>query len=267
MQSNPSHITIVFIADIVGKPGLTATANAMNRIIDTYNPDLIIANGENSASGKGLTEKIAHQIFELGINIITSGNHIWNKSKVFPLLDTNPFILRPLNYPPNVPGHGSCIYEFDSENKLAILNLQGRTFMQSIDCPFRSIDKEIKKLKKKGVKSIFVDFHAEATAEKIAMGWYLDGRVSAVIGTHTHVQTADEKILPKGTAYITDVGMTGSTDSVIGMDKEIALNRFIRQIPFYYKIAANENNLEFCGVAISINLDTSFANSIERFIL
>lgn len=267
MQNNSSHISIVFIADIVGKPGLTATANSMNKVIDTYEPDLIIANGENSAAGKGLTEKIAYQIFDLGINIITSGNHIWNKNKVYPLLDSNPFILRPLNYPPHVPGHGSCIYEFDSKRKLAVVNLQGRTFMQTIDCPFRIIDKEINELKKNGVESILVDFHAEATAEKIAMGWYLDGRVSAVIGTHTHVQTADEKILPQGTAYISDVGMTGPTNSVIGMDIETALNRFIKQIPFYYKIASNENNLEFCGVAISLNLETSLAESIERFIL
>jgi len=264
MQNNNSNINIVFIADIIGEPGLNATASSIDQIIDKYKPKLIIANGENSASGKGLTEKIAYQFFELGINIITSGNHIWNKKSVFPVLDTNPYILRPLNYPPDVPGHGSCIYEISANEKLAVINLQGRTFMQPIDCPFRSIDKEIKNLKKKGINSIIVDFHAEATAEKIAMGWYLDGRVSAVIGTHTHVQTADDKILPNGTAYITDVGMTGPSDSVIGMDKEIALNRFIKQIPFYYKIA-KYGDLIFCGVVISIDLRTSLANSIKRF--
>ncbi len=178
-------------------------------------------------------------------------------------MDTNPNILRPLNYPPQVPGHGSCIYEIKTGDKIAVINIQGRTFMQAIDCPFRGIDREIKKLHKQGVNLIIVDFHAEATAEKIAMAWYLNGRVSAVIGTHTHVQTADEQILSQGTAYITDVGMTGSSDSVIGMDKEVAINRFIQQIPFYYKIAKN-GNLIFCGVVISIDSNTSKANSIER---
>ncbi len=264
MRNNDSNINVILIADVVGDPGLTATSRSIETIIDRYNPQLIIANGENSASGKGLTEKIVYQLFELGINVITSGNHIWNKKKIFPLLDTNPYILRPLNYPPNVPGHGSCIYEITSDKKIAVINLQGRTFMQSIDCPFRSIDQEIKKLNKRGIYTIIIDFHAEATAEKIAMGWYLDGRVSAVIGTHTHVQTADERILPEGTAYITDVGMTGSSDSVIGMDKDVALNRFIKQIPYYYKIS-NEGELKFCGVSISINFDTSHAESIERF--
>jgi len=264
MQNSNSNLNVILIADIVGDPGIKALSRSIDTVIEKYKPQLIIANGENSASGKGLTEKIAYQFFELGINVITSGNHIWNKKKIFPLLDTNPYILRPLNYPPNVPGHGSCIYEISSNQKIAIINLQGRTFMHSIDCPFRSIDKEIEKIHKKEINSIIIDFHAEATAEKIAMGWYLDGRVSAVIGTHTHVQTADERILPAGTAYITDIGMTGSTNSVIGMDKDVALNRFIKQIPFYYKIG-DEGELKFCGVFVSINPDTSQAECIERF--
>lgn len=262
MQNN-NNINIMFIADIVGKPGLEITRHHINNIIDENNIHLVIANGENGASGKGLTEKILFDYFDMGINIITSGNHIWNKKEIFPFMDTNSNILRPLNYPPNLPGQGTCIFKLSSGIKIAVINLQGRTFMQSIDCPFRVIDKEICRLNKIGIKIILIDFHAEATAEKIALGWFLDGRVSALIGTHTHVQTADEQILPNGTAYISDIGMTGSFNSVIGMNKEIAIKRFIEQIPYYYKIAYGDEMI--CGVCITIDSVSSRANSIKRF--
>jgi metallophosphoesterase (TIGR00282 family) len=257
-----SYINILFIADIIGRPGFEIVEKHIHTLFHKYSIDLVIANGENGTVGKGLTAKVVQLYFELGINVITSGNHIWNRNKLFPLLETEPNLLRPLNYPPECPGHGSCVVELQSDSNVGIINLQGRSFMYSIDCPFRTVDLEIKRLKSEGIKIIIIDFHAEATAEKIALGWYLDGRVSAVIGTHTHVQTADERILPNGTAYITDVGMTGPFDSVIGMDKEVSINRFIKQIPQPYKIA--QDDLKFCGLLLTINKDTGKAHSISR---
>lgn len=224
---------------------------------------LTIANGENSAEGKGMTPQIAQSLFDIGIDVITSGNHIWNKKNLFPVLDQNPYILRPLNYPQGCPGHGSCILEIEKGVHVGVINLQGRSFMYPIDCPFRSMDEEIQRMQERNVQTIVLDFHAEATAEKIAMGWYLDGRVSAVIGTHSHVQTADERILPKGTAYITDAGMTGAFDSVIGMDKNSAIQRFLTQLPIPYKIAYDDPKC--CGVIVSMDQNSGKANSISRF--
>ncbi|RMF58651.1 MAG: TIGR00282 family metallophosphoesterase [Calditrichaeota bacterium] len=254
-------MNVLFIADIVGKPGLEITAKLFPRLKEKYKIDLCIANGENGCDGKGLTVKIARNYFNLGIDVITSGNHIWDNRDIYDTLKTDRRILRPLNYPDGNLGHGSTVVETADHVKVGVVNLQGRTFMFSIDCPFKLGLEEVKKLQKV-TNIIIVDFHAEATAEKIALGWYLDGRVSAVIGTHTHVPTADERVLPNGTAYITDVGMTGPFDSVIGLKKEVAIRRFLHQTPVRYKMA--EDNLRFCAVLVSIDRESGKATRIER---
>jgi len=258
-----SQIHILYIADIIGTLGYEVTSSFIGEVKKKYHIQLTIANGENSASGKGMTARIAQSFFDIGIDVITSGNHIWDKNKFYPVLDENPKILRPLNYPPSCPGHGSFVAQTIENDRVGVINLQGRSFMYPIDCPFRSADREVQRLQNEGVKIILVDFHAEASAEKMALGWYLDGRVSGVIGSHTHVQTADEKILPGGTAYITDAGMTGPFDSVIGMDKEVAIRRFLTQLPVHYKMA-NEDP-RFCGVIIGIDKESGKSQSISRF--
>lgn len=255
------QINILFIADIVGTPGLKIVKENIKRIKEEYKIDFCIANGENGAGGKGLTEKIANEFFETGINVITSGNHIFEKSALFRFLNQNHRILRPINYPLSNHGHGSLIATVDGGVKIGVINAQGRTFMFPIDCPFRRVSEEINRISKI-TPIIIVDFHAEATAEKMALGWYLNGRVSAIIGTHTHVQTADERILDRGTAFITDVGMTGPYDSVIGLKKEVAIQRFLTQIPSRYQIA--ESDTRFCGVVITVRTTDGKATAIER---
>lgn len=259
-----NEINVLFIADIVGKPGLNIVQKYISELKNKYKIHFCIANGENGAGGKGLTRKIANTYFDLGIDVITSGNHIFEKSNIFKQLADDKRLLRPLNYPPTNSGKGSHIALVENGVKIAVISLQGRTFMYPIDCPFRSISEELNHLSQT-TKIIVVDFHAEATAEKLAMGWYLNGKVSAVIGTHTHVQTADERILDKGTAYITDAGMTGPYDSVIGLKKEIAIRRFIDQTPSYYQVA--EGDPKFCGVIIKIEKSTGKAIHIERIYL
>lgn len=261
MSKNNNEINVLFIADIIGKPGLEIAAKLLPGLKDKYKSDLCIANGENGCEGKGLTQAIARQYFSMGIDVITSGNHIWDNRDIFELLASNNRILRPLNYPEGNFGIGSTIVETASGYKIGVINLQGRTFMYAIDCPFKRGLTEARRLQK-DTNIIIVDFHAEATAEKVAMGWYLDGKVSAVIGTHTHVPTADERILPEGTAYITDVGMTGPFDSVIGLKKEIAIKRFLHQTPERYKPA--EGNLRLCAAAVTIEHSTGKATRIER---
>jgi len=257
-------INVLFIADIVGKPGLEITTKMLPGLKEKYHIDFCIANGENGCEGKGLTEKIARQYFGIGIDVITSGNHIWYNWDIFDSLKTNPRILRPLNYPDGNHGHGSTVVEIRDNLKIAVLNLQGRTFMFPIECPFRKGAEEVKRLRRE-TNMIIVDFHAEATAEKIALGWHLDGKVSAVLGTHTHVPTADERILPNGTAYMTDVGMTGPIDSVIGLKKELAIKRFMHQTPVRYKPA--EENLQLCSTVVSIDEETGKATNIQRVIV
>lgn len=256
-------INILFIADIIGKPGLTIVKNVVKQLRAKYQIDFCIANGENGSAGKGLTEKIAQEYFNNGIDVITSGNHIFEKYGVQRLLNTNPKIIRPLNYPFGASGKGSLIATILDTVKIGIINIQGRTFMLPIDCPFRTIKEEINKMRSI-TPIIVVDFHAEATAEKMAMGWYLNGKVSAVIGTHTHIQTADETILDKGTAYITDVGMTGPYNSVIGMKKEVAIKRFIQQLPERYQPA--ETDLKFAGAVITIQTEDGKAKDIKRLL-
>lgn len=254
-------LSVLFIGDIVGKPGMNILQNNLGDFINKYNADFVIVNGENVVNGKGLSEKEADIIFGLGANIITTGNHIWENWKARPLLAKNDNVLRPLNYPSGNPGKGFKILKMDDFD-FAVLQLQGRTYMQSIDCPFKAADNALKFLSDK-TKNIFVDFHAEATAEKVAMGWHLDGRVSAVVGTHTHIQTADAQILPKGTAYLTDSGMTGPYDSVLGMRKDIALKRFTLQTAHKYEMA--NDDVRMAGVRLILDRDTGQALSIKPF--
>ncbi|MFH1715095.1 MAG: TIGR00282 family metallophosphoesterase [Elusimicrobiota bacterium] len=251
---------IIFIADIIGKPGRAVLSKELPLLIHEECPDLVIANGENAAAGFGITPDVAKELFENKIDVITLGNHTWDKKEVASLLD-DPGIVRPANYPEGVKGKGYTIVETKKGQKVGVLNLMGRVFMNSIDCPFKKADAVIEEIKKE-TQYIIVDVHAEATSEKNALGWYLDGRVSAVLGTHTHVQTSDDKILPRGTAYITDVGMTGSQDSVIGIKKEIIIEKFLKQVPIKYEV--NDKKLVLEGVIVNIDDKSGKAVSIKR---
>lgn len=224
----PDKLGVLFIGDIIGRPGRRALDRFLPRLKDKYAPDFVIANAENAAGGAGITEEIAAELLALA-DVLTSGNHIWDKKEAIPLLDREPRLLRPANYPPGNPGRGSCIVAKHGL-KAAVLNLQGRVFMEPLDCPFRTADEEVERLRAE-TPIVLVDFHAEATSEKQAMGWHLDGRASAVVGTHTHVPTADERVLPGGTAFITDVGMASGYNSVIGIQRGQALARFITSRP------------------------------------
>ena len=260
------EVKILFIADVIGEPGMRIFEKAMPYLKLKYSPEFIIVNGENTRNGKGLSEGLANKYFSLGVDVITSGNHIWDYSNFHKTLANPRYsnILRPLNYPEGVPGRGYCIKDSSLGKKIAVVNIQGRTFMQAIDCPFMKMKDIISKLKTQA-DIIFVDFHAEATAEKIAMGRFLDGQVSAIVGTHTHVQTADEEIFPKGTAFISDVGMTGPFDSVLGMKTEVALSRFKYQTPFRYEMASDDLRLN--GVLITADSETGKSTHIERIYL
>jgi metallophosphoesterase (TIGR00282 family) len=254
-------VKILFISDIVGKPGRQAVSMELHRIIDRYAVDIAVANGENAAGGFGLTEEIGKELFNQGINVITSGNHIWDKRESYDYINREPNIVRPANYPVGAPGHGSTIVTSPGGVKVAILNLEGRVFMNNLECPFRAADQEISRLKEI-TPVIVIDFHAEATSEKLALAWYLDGKVSAVIGTHTHVQTGDERLLPGGTAYITDAGMTGSFESVIGIKKELAIEKFLTQLPVRFEVAKKDIRLN--AVVIEIDEGSGKAMAIER---
>jgi metallophosphoesterase (TIGR00282 family) len=252
---------ILFIGDIVGTVGRAAIKALLPAVRDRLKIDFVVANGENAAGGFGITEKVATEIFGLGVNIMTSGNHIWDKKEAVPYIAKESRIIRPVNYPPGVPGCGSVVATLPSGAKLGIVNISGRVFMSSIDCPFRVGKEEIERVRKE-TKCIIVDFHAEATSEKIAFGYYIDGKVSAVVGTHTHVQTADEKILPGGTAYITDVGMTGPEISVIGIEKEQIIERFLLQMPRKFETARGSGILS--AVAVEIDDSTGKSTAIQR---
>jgi metallophosphoesterase (TIGR00282 family) len=254
-------LNILLIADIVGKPGRWAVSQILPELKRTHQIDFTIANVENAAGGFGLTKEIAQKIRHYGVDCLTSGNHIWDRKDIFPYLNETLRILRPANYPPGVPGRGTAIFDLENDFKIGVMNIQGKVYIKEIDCPFRIADREIEKIREQ-TKIIVLDLHAEATSEKIALGWYLDGKVSAVLGTHTHVQTADEMILPRGTAYITDVGMTGAHDSVIGITKEDAIARFLTQIPRRFTLA--KNDIKFCGALVKIDPDSGKALSIER---
>jgi len=243
-------MNVLFIGDVVGAPGRRALEELLSRVVDRHFIDLVITNGENASGGLGITPVIADQLLALGIDVLTSGNHIWKHKEILPYLAGTDRLLRPGNYPPETPGQGLCLVETAAGEKAAVLNLEGRVFMNPLECPFRTADRLLSSIPPQ-VKIIIVDMHAEATSEKQAMGWHLDGRVSAVVGTHTHVQTADERILPGGTGYITDAGMTGPVDSVIGMKREIILERFLSQLPQPFKVATQ--NIQLQGVILKID--------------
>ncbi len=260
---------ILFIGDIFGRPGRTIVKERLASLVRDNAIDLVIANGENSAAGFGITPQLAEELFELGIDVLTTGNHVWDKREIvdyFEAADGNPHspakrLLRPANYASGLPGWG--VYEGQKRNvPFAVINLQGRVFMASNDDPFRTVDQLLKQIQ---AKIIFVDIHAEATSEKISMGWYLDGRVTVVVGTHTHVPTADERVLPGGTAYITDVGMTGPFDSVIGVKKELVISRFLNNMPARFEAATGDVRL--CAVVVECDDTTGRAKDIKRVML
>ncbi len=254
-------VKILFVGDIVGKPGRQALSRELHRLVDRHTIDIVIANGENAAGGFGLTAEVAKELFGHGIHLLTGGNHIWDKKEQVSFILSDPRIIRPANYPDGAPGVGSAILKTPGGVKVAILNLEGRVFMKSLECPFLVADREIKRLRQE-TPIIFVDFHAEATSEKSALGWYLDGRISALVGTHTHVQTADERILTQGTGFLTDAGMTGSFDSVIGMGKEETIHRFLTQLPAKFEVAKKDIRLN--AVVIGVDETSGKAVSIER---
>jgi len=254
-------MNILFIGDIVGSPGREIIKNLLPKLKEEYKLDFVIANAENAAGGSGITPKVAQELFDYGVSVLTSGDHIWKKREIFQIIESDTRILRPLNLPPGAPGRGLGVFKADNGVKVGVINLQGRVFMEAIECPFRTGIKAQEALSKE-TKVIIVDVHAEATSEKVALGWYLDGRVSGVLGTHTHIQTADEKVLPLGCAYITDVGMTGPYDSVIGRRIEDVLSRFITSVPTRFEVSSG--NCQLHGVVLDIDEVTGKARSILR---
>ncbi len=253
-------LKLLFFGDIIGRPGRNGLKRCLSYLKEKYQPSLIAGNGENSAGGIGVTEKVGKELFS-SVDVLTSGNHVWDKKEALDYLDQEPRLIRPANYPPPCPGRGACTVEDPKGRKVAFLNLQGRVFMEPIDCPFRIADQQIEILEKK-TSVILVDFHAEATSEKQALGWYLDGRVSAVLGTHTHVATADERILPQGTGYITDVGMVGGYQSVIGIKKEQAVDRFLTFRP--QRFGPSKEGFILNAVYLEVDLPTGKTLWIER---
>jgi metallophosphoesterase (TIGR00282 family) len=249
-------LKILAIGDIIGKPGRKAVKEILPGLCEEYNIDLVIGNGENAAGGLGLTPGTAEELFDSGIDVITTGNHIWAYNEIIPYLDSELALLRPLNYPPMNPGRGYLL-----KNNVLIVNLVGRVFMSHVDCPFRAMDQLLAEFEHKSIP-IIVDFHAEATSEKVAMGRYLDGRVSAVLGTHTHVGTIDAHILPGGTAYVTDMGMVGPVDSVIGDDPDSVINRFLTQIPS--RLSVGKGKVSFDAILVEVDDKTGKAVDIKR---
>ena len=254
-------MNILFIGDIVGRPGRELIRKGLRPLIDHHGVDLTIANAENAAAGFGVTKDIGDSLLEWGVDVMTSGNHIWDKKEVFGYIDTEPRLLRPANYPAGVPGRGSYLAHTGDGRAVGVVNVMGRVFMLQIDDPFAVVLKEIEALRPK-TRVIVVDFHAEATSEKIAMGWHLDGKATLVVGTHTHVQTADERILPNGTAYMTDAGMTGPHDGIIGMERDPSLARFLSGMPTKFEPATANPRLN--GVLVSVDDKTGRATSVAR---
>ncbi len=255
---------ILFIGDIVGRPGRQVVAARLPELRRAHQPELVVANCENAAGGFGITPPLVEELLATGIDVLTSGNHIWDRREILPYFEQGAAggrLLRPANYP-DAPGHGMFVSRTQTGVPYAVLNLQGRVFMPEIDCPFKTADRLLKELPAE-VKVTLVDIHAETTSEKQAMGHYLDGRVSAVIGTHTHVPTADEKILPGGTAYITDIGMTGPYAGIIGNDRESVLRHFLTGLPTRFEVA--EGDVQLCGVLLDLDETSGYARAISRF--
>lgn len=252
---------ILYIGDIMGEPGRRAVGRMVPRVVSQRQVDVVIGNGENVAGGFGITPELAEELFEMGLSVITTGNHAWDKKEILEYFPREPRLLRPANYPAGVPGNGSYVVETPGGEKLAVLQLMGRAYMPTLDCPFQVAKREVAKLKREAA-AVLIDMHAEATSEKMAMGHYLDGDVIAVVGTHTHVQTADEQILPKGTAYLTDIGMTGPLHGVIGVKKELAIEKFLTGMPKRFEVASGPT--VFCAVLIEVDAQLGKAISIER---
>jgi metallophosphoesterase (TIGR00282 family) len=263
MSKKPAEtVKVLFIGDVVGKPGRVAVRDLLDGLVDKYNIDLVAANAENAAGGFGVTADTTNDLFSAGIHVLTTGNHVWDKKDALELLADSDRILRPANYPPEAPGAGLITVKTPGGVAVTIINLAGRVFMDNLDCPFRKADEILSGLDSK-LGCIIVDLHAEATSEKRALGLYLDGRVSAVLGTHTHIQTADERIMTGGTAYISDIGMTGNEEgSVIGIDYKAARYRFLKQMPTRFDLAKGAPTL--CGALVEIDTHTGKAVSIER---
>ncbi len=261
-MSNP--VKVLFIGDIVGSPGLSLLETLLPSLITKYEADFVIANAENSHEGMGINEEIIRTLYGLGVHVLTGGNHSFAKWKIYPYMKTDTRLLRPMNYPKGAHGYGYGVYDIpNTAHKIGVINLQGRTYMQPIDDPFREAERALEKIREQ-TNIIFIDFHGEATAEKMAFGWFVDGQASVVAGTHTHIPTADARILPKGLGYITDVGMTGPYHSVIGMDKETAIKRFLIQTPHKYKTANGDNRI--CGLITKIDSDTGKCLAIDPVI-
>jgi metallophosphoesterase (TIGR00282 family) len=251
---------LLFIGDIVGAPGREIVKEYLPRLKRKYQPTFIVANGENSANGKGITQKIVKELMEAGIHAITLGNHTWDNKEIFEFIETEERVIRPANFPQGTPGNG-ITYVKQPEGELAIINLQGRSFLPPLDCPFAAAVQLVEQARKR-TKYIFVDFHAEATSEKQALAWYLDGRISALVGTHTHVQTGDERILPQGTGYLTDVGMCGPSDGILGMERETVIKRFLTQLPVRFEVAAGPTQLN--AVLITLDRTTGKTTHMQR---
>ncbi|HJS65932.1 MAG TPA: TIGR00282 family metallophosphoesterase [Nitrospiraceae bacterium] len=252
---------VLFIGDIFGEPGRRAVARAVPKLVAQRQIDIVIGNGENAAGGFGITPELAEELFDLGLAVITTGNHAWDKKEILDYFPREPRLLRPANYPSGVPGQGSVVVESAGGEQLGVLQLMGRAYMPTLDCPFQVAKRELAALKKRSM-AVIVDMHAEATSEKMAMGHYLDGEVVAVVGTHTHVQTADDQILPKGTAYLTDIGMTGPLHSVIGVKKELAIEKFLTGMPRRFEVASGPS--VFCAVLLELDARLGKTLSIER---
>lgn len=256
-------LNVIFIGDIIGRPGRAAVRKHLPNLLVAHEVNLCIANAENAAGGKGISRKVALELYESGIDVLTLGNHAWANKEVFEFIDEDERLLRPENFPPGVPGRGVGVYDSSTGCPVAVIQLQGRVFMDAIDCPFRAADRVLDEAGLPPVR--IVDFHADATSEKAAMGWHLDGRVSAVIGTHTHIPTADERILPKGTAFTTDVGMVGSFDSIIGCEADPIVYRFITRMPRKHTVATG--NVKLCAVLLRVDAESGRAESIERIMV
>jgi len=254
-------LRVLMLGDITGRPGRKAIMEELRPIRKRLGVDFVIANGENAAGGNGITRDIADELFDYGVDCLTMGNHVWDKREVFNFIEEEKRILRPANYPTGTPGIGGNVYRTDSGIKIGVISLSGLVYMIQLDCPFRKADEMIARLNQE-TKIVIIDFHAEVTSEKVAMGWYLDGRATAVCGTHTHIQTADERVLPMGTAYITDLGMTGPRDGVIGVKKEIVIEKFLTHLPQRFETATGVYQLN--GVVIDIDESTGKAKLIER---
>lgn len=251
---------IIFLGDIVGRPGRQAVVDYLPKLRKKYQPDMVIANGENAAGGRGITKEIADDLYKSGVDVLTMGNHVWDRKEIFDFIDCDQRLIRPANYPPESPGSGYTIIDLN-KYKVGVINVSGRVFLDPLDCPFRTVDNILTTVHKETC-IVIVDFHAEATSEKVAFGWYFDGRVTAVLGTHTHVQTSDERVLPKGTAYITDVGMTGPRDSVLGVKIDSVLKKFLTQMPVRFEVASGP--VQINGVLLDVDEQKGKAVAIER---